>query len=55
MYTVIQNRVMGCHGNSVISHSPNRFLLGDKMFLHLVAPSEQFGTHEKLAGGWSAR
>ena len=41
--------LIGCHGNGAISHSSNRFFLGDKLFLHLLGPSEQFGTHEKLS------
>ena len=41
MYTlIIQKRIMGCHGNGAISHSPNRVFLLDKNALPLVSPSE---------------
>ena len=52
MYTpIIQNRMTGYYRTGAISHSPNRFFLGDKNVSHLVGPSEQFGTHEKLSKG----
>ena len=43
---------MGCHGNGAISNSPNQVFFfggGGQFVSHLVGPSEQFGTHEKLA------
>ena len=53
MYTVVIQYVSGsCHGNGKISYSPNDVFLED-FFLHLMGPSEQFGTHEKLS--WRER
>ena len=43
---------MGYLGNCAISHSPNRFFLRDKNCSHSVGPSERFGTHKKLSGGY---
>ena len=55
MYTVVIQYVSGgCHGNGKISYSPNDFFLED-FFSHLVGPSEQFGTHEKLSWGLQGR
>ena len=52
MYTVVIQYVSGgCDGNGKISYSPNEFFLEDFFFSHLVSPSEQFGTHEKLSWG----
>ena len=49
MYTVVIKYVSGgCHGNGKISYSPNEFFVRI-LFSHLVGPSEQFGTHEKLS------
>ena len=40
--------IMGCHGNGKISYDTNWGFLED-FFSHLVGPSEQFCTHEKLS------
>ena len=44
---------MGCHGNGYILYSLNEFFLEDIFFSHLVGPSEQIDTHDKLS--WGAR
>ena len=44
---------MGCYGNGKISYDPNGFL-EDIFFSHLLGPSEQVGTHEKLSWGEQA-
>ena len=39
MYTlIIQNRIIGCHGNGAISHKPNRFFLLDKTICIYLVP-----------------
>ena len=43
---------MGCHGNGYILYSLNEFFLED-IFSHLVGPSEQIDTNDKLS--WGAR
>ena len=42
------NFIMGCHGNGYILYSLNEFFLKD-IFSHLVGPSEQIDTHDKLS------
>ena len=46
--------IMGCHGNGYILYSLNEFLFWwaeDIVFSHLVGPSEQIDTHDKLSLG----
>ena len=44
---------MGCHGNDKISYDPNAGFVED-IFSHLVDPSEQYGSHEKMSWGVQA-
>ena len=53
-YPIPQNRIMGCHGNGTLLHSPEHIFLQDNIFSHLDRPSEQFGTHENLSWEWDA-
>ena len=55
MYTpILENRIMGCHGNHAVLQSPNLKNLGNIFFSHSGSPTEQFGTHEILPW-WDAR
>ena len=56
MYThIIQNRIMGCHGNGAISHNQNSFFSSGRNISHLVGPCEPFGAHGKLSRERTAR
>ena len=56
MYTlIIQNRIMDCHGNGVVSHDPNKYFTSEQILSHLVGPCEQYGAHEKLSWVRGAR
>ena len=47
MYTpIIQNRIKSAIEMELFHIAQTTFFLGTILFLHLVGPSEQFGTHE---------
>ena len=44
---ILENRIMGRHGNHAFSHSKNKCFR--TIFSHIGGSNEQYGTHEKLS------
>ena len=51
---ILENNIMGCHGNHAFKHSQNIFFLGTLFWGHAWCPHEQFDTNGNLSWGSKA-